>query len=146
MGCSVVCPECIPAVRASATLRKSDLFCAQVKRPFSDSLYCTRTCQLIQMVFSLRGKCSMMSPGRCDGARASVRSTLAEESDERQPLFVCSPQLYSHNLTCSSFNILCHASGSIVITLRTYRITFAHLETQHSISFGLWRETGNLWL
>lgn len=54
--------------------------------------------------------------------------------------------IYDHNLTCSSVNILCHTSGSIVITLRTYRITFADLETQHSISFELWRETGNLWL
>lgn len=53
---------------------------------------------------------------------------------------------YSHSLTCSSVNILWHTSGSIVITLRTYRITFAHLETQHSISLGLWRETGNLGL
>lgn len=54
--------------------------------------------------------------------------------------------VYSHNLSCSSVNILWHTSGSIVITLRIYRITFSHLETQHSISFGLWRETGNLWL
>ena len=54
--------------------------------------------------------------------------------------------IYSHIQTCSSVNILWHTSGSIVVTLRTYRITFAHLETQHSISSGLWRETGNLWL
>lgn len=52
--------------------------------------------------------------------------------------------VYCHNLTCSSVNISCNTSTSIVITVRTYRITFAHLETQHSISFGLWGETGNL--
>lgn len=41
---------------------------------------------------------------------------------------------YCHNLTCSSVNILWHRSGSIVITLRTNRISFSCLETQHSVT------------
>lgn len=52
--------------------------------------------------------------------------------------------IYSRNLTCSSINIWGHTSGSIVIALRTYRITFAHLWTHCNATLNLlWAVEGN---